>query len=121
MPLLLSGCGLPISMPGFTDSSVQLAVVYESDRYVAGEVVQVSGTVGDRVPLVDAQVYQLQDDTGSIWVLTTDTSIQSGDRLTVEGQVEVERIEVGAVTARERYLREVEQLDHQPATPESGD
>jgi hypothetical protein len=93
------------------DTPVQLADVNGGDRYDEGAVVQVSGTVGDRVPLVDAQIYQLQDETGSVWVLTTDTSIQSGDRLTVEGRVEIEVIELGNSTMQERYLREIEQVE----------
>ncbi len=105
--LLLSGCDGSLSSPQ-NRGRVQLAEVSRGDRYLEGDIVRVGGTVGDRVPLVDAQIYYLYDETGSIWVLTSDTGIQSGDRIIVEGEVAIEIIEMGPVTETQRYLRDIE-------------
>lgn len=105
--LLLSGCDGSLSSPQ-NRGRVQLAEVSRGDRYLEGDIVRVGGTVGDRVPLVDAQVYYLYDETGSIWVLTSDTGIQSGDRIIVEGEVAIEIIEMGPVIETQRYLRDIE-------------
>ncbi|HEY9639015.1 MAG TPA: hypothetical protein V6C57_00950 [Coleofasciculaceae cyanobacterium] len=56
--------------------------------------VQLQGIVGDRVPLIDAQVYQLRDATGTIWVLTQRQDVRSGAKVLVKGQVHFQDIDI---------------------------
>ncbi|MGJ3246873.1 MAG: hypothetical protein ACFE0I_12460 [Elainellaceae cyanobacterium] len=81
----------------------------------AGQTVSLQGTVGDRIPLIDGQVYQLHDDSGSIWVLTSDSQLQSGDRVRILGEVRVQDFpELGpelGQDAHDIYIHELDQLE----------
>lgn len=71
-----------------------------------GSTVYLRGQVGDRVPLVEAQVYQLQDETGSIWVVTSNPLTQSGDRIAVQGSIRFESIPLAGQEMGEVYIEE---------------
>jgi hypothetical protein len=73
--------------------------------------VYLRGQVGDRAPLMDAQVYQLQDSTGKIWVLTKKDQIKTGDRVYIKGQVRFEKIVEEGQEFGEAYIEEQERLD----------
>ncbi|HEY9626490.1 MAG TPA: hypothetical protein V6C84_04245 [Coleofasciculaceae cyanobacterium] len=62
--------------------------------------VRLQGTVGDRVPLIDAQVYQLQDSTGTIWVLTSRQDVRSGTTVLIKGQVRFQPTSTAEQTER---------------------
>ncbi len=89
----LSGLGIPVSIRSVRQMPFVLSVP-----------VRVSGVVGDRAPLVDALLYELQDSTGSIWVLSSDTTAQPGDRRTVRGRLMFESILIDGDEQGEVYL-----------------
>jgi hypothetical protein len=76
--------------------------------------VYLRGQVNDRVPLINAQVYQLQDSTGTIWVLTDKATPKVGDRIYIKGQVQYEKIPIDGQDFGEAYIKEQEQLDPDP-------
>lgn len=76
--------------------------------------VYLKGQVSDRVPLINAQVYQLQDSTGKIWVLTRKSTPKVGDRVYIKGQVQYEKIPIDGQDFGEAYIKEQEQLDPDP-------
>lgn len=80
------GAGLVV---GVMRSPAEQPVAIQSilDSPVLDTSVYLEGTVGDRVPLVDAQVYQLQDETGTIWVLTSEPEIPTGEAIEIQGIV----------------------------------
>ncbi|MGJ3253227.1 MAG: hypothetical protein ACFE0J_19160 [Elainellaceae cyanobacterium] len=80
-------------------------------RSAAGQTVYLQGTVGDRIPLIDAQVYQLRDDSGTIWVLTSDSQLQSGDRVRILGEVRVQDFPELGKDASDIYIYELDQLE----------
>jgi len=57
-----------------------------------GQSVVLRGRVGDRAPLIGGQVYQLQDATGSVWVVSPNTSQQAGEAVKIRGIVQFEPI-----------------------------
>ena len=72
--------------------------------------VYLKGQVIDRVPLIKAQVYQLQDSTGEIWVLTDKATPKVGDRVAIKGQVRYQKIPIDGQDFGEAYIEEQEQL-----------
>ncbi|MGF1496469.1 MAG: hypothetical protein ACFB8W_06545, partial [Elainellaceae cyanobacterium] len=72
--------------------------------------VRLRGVVGDRVPLLDGQIYQLTDHTGSIWVVTTDTTVTSGEELLILGRVQYEAMPNLGNHQGETYVEELRQL-----------
>lgn len=68
--------------------------------------VYLEGQVGNRVPLVNAMVYQLRDATGTIWVVTPDTTVQPGQTVRIRGTIRFESIPVAGQELGEIYLEE---------------
>ncbi|NJN88636.1 MAG: hypothetical protein HC881_23095 [Leptolyngbyaceae cyanobacterium SL_7_1] len=95
-----------LSLPG------RLASVHsiQSPRRV-GCTVELQGTVGDRVPLVEAQLYQLRDGEDAVWVLTSDTNLQSGTIVRIRGRVHFQPTSSSDPTQGEVYIEEQAQLD----------
>lgn len=73
--------------------------------------VYLQGTVGDRAPLLDGQLYTLEDNTGSIWVLSPTKNLTSGKRILIKGQVRYQNIEIAGQDLGEVYIEEQQQLE----------
>lgn len=78
--------------------------------------VYLRGKVAKQVPLVDWWVYQLQDETGTIWVLTNQTGIQQGDEVVVKGKVRYQSIPLVGKDFGEVYVEEQQQIERIPAS-----
>ncbi|TVQ19881.1 MAG: hypothetical protein EA367_10260 [Leptolyngbya sp. DLM2.Bin15] len=108
------GCGDPLALlPG----QMNLPMTIESiptDAAGQGSTVILRGTVGDRSPLLGAQVYQLQDRTGDIWVLSSDETIQTGEQLKIRGRVEHQSVSAVDGDQTQVYIQELEQLERSP-------
>lgn len=92
----LAGCGV---------SSVR-SVHDHPRRNWFNATVELEGQVIDRVPLIGAEVYQLQDATGKIWILTRNASLKPGERLLVKGRVRFESIPIAGKERGEAYIEE---------------
>ncbi len=76
--------------------------------------VYLQGKVTRQVPLVDWMVYQLQDSTGTIWVLARKTGLQLADRVTIQGKVHYQSIPISGKDFGEMYIEEEKQLERIP-------
>lgn len=80
--------------------------------------VTIAGKVAQRAPLLNkGELYQVSDDSGSMWVLSDHPSPQVGETVTVEGVVRYEAIVTGEIDASEVYLQE---QSSRPADRQSG-
>jgi hypothetical protein len=83
-------------------------------KATVGTTLYVQGTVGDRVPLVNGQVYELEDSTGQIWVVSKDPTIATGDELLIQGTLSYLATPDYGIDAGERYLWETQQVERSP-------
>ncbi len=95
----------PVSLPSFRLPS-QLSAINSLSASQAEDKVSISGSVTQRVALLDGWLYQMQDDSGSLWVLTNRSEPTVGETATVSGIVRYEAIAVGEIDASEVYLEE---------------
>ncbi|MEL6938075.1 MAG: hypothetical protein AAFO84_02670 [Cyanobacteria bacterium J06598_1] len=70
------------------------------------DTVAVSGTVSQRVAILDGWLYEVTDDTGRLWILTEQSEPTIGATATVEGILRYEPIVVGEIDAGDVYLEE---------------
>lgn len=77
--------------------------------------VYVRGKVAALVPLVDWQAYQVQDSTGTIWVLTNQQNIQLEDQVLIEGKLRYHSIPLAGQDFGEAYVEEQRQIERVPA------
>jgi len=68
--------------------------------------VAVKGKVGDQVPILEGTVYQLQDATGKIWVLTKQPAPNSGEEVVVKGTVRYKPISINGKEQGSIYLEQ---------------
>ncbi|MCU0524143.1 MAG: hypothetical protein MUF72_04890 [Elainella sp. Prado103] len=68
--------------------------------------VSLQGTIGDRAPLIEGQVYELTDSTGSIWVLSPDQTARSGEQVQVQGLVRFQPIELAGQNESTAFIEE---------------
>jgi hypothetical protein len=101
MALGLVGCGV----------STVKEIQTNPQRNWFNSTVYLRGQVSDRAPLINAQVYQLEDSTGKIWVLTDKTTPKKGDSVYIRGTVRFEKIPMEGQDFGEAYIEEQEQLD----------
>lgn len=73
--------------------------------------VYLRGTVSDRAPLIGGQVYQLQDSSGKIWVLTNQTNLKVGDRIWIKGRVHYRHISIAEQDLGEAYIEQSQLLE----------
>lgn len=76
----------------------------ESSVYLRGKVIR-------QVPLVDWRMYQLQDKTGSIWVLTKNTNLRLAQQVLIKGKVRYQGIPIAGKDFGEVYIQEEQQLE----------
>lgn len=74
------------------------------------ETVRLQGQVGARAPLLKGQVYELQDRTGKVWVLSPMTNLKTGDSIMIQGRVRYEAIEIAGQNLGEVYIEEQRQF-----------
>lgn len=110
-------CGnLPLSQLnlGFNVASIS---EIQQKRQVDSEV-YLRGKVENRAPFVGNAAYQLQDGTGTIWVLTNKALPQLGDEVLLKGEVRYKSITLKELAGKdlgEVYVEEMEQLKRTPA------
>lgn len=68
--------------------------------------VYIQGTVSKQAPLIKQRVYQINDTTGKIWVVTNQTNLQEGQQVVFRGKVRYRSIPLAGKEFGEVYLEE---------------
>lgn len=109
--------GLTILLAGLASCSSMTTVQnvqQRPNRGWFGSTIQLQGKVGDRIPLIKAQIYELQDNTGKIWVITTDRTLKTGDQVKIQGKIRIEPIPITDPEAREVYIEQQQLILKEP-------
>lgn len=70
----------------------------------------IKGTVVQHVPLVEQWLYQIDDASGSLWVLTSVDPPAVGSQVLIKAQVQYERILLSGSDIGEHYAQELERV-----------
>lgn len=79
-----------------------------------GKVVYLTGKVSHLAPFVDNSAYQLQDNTGSVWVVTKNTAPDVGKIISIEGKIQYQSLPLGDRELGDFYVIELERLESAP-------
>lgn len=99
-----------LSWPG-EQSQTPIPIAQLQQFPLAAEPIYLRGQVRDRVPFLASGAYQLQDETGSIWVYTEAALPAKGEEVWIQGQLEYESIIIERQQLGEIYIRELEKLE----------
>ncbi len=111
---LLALLGLTGCSPLVTVQSIQRQTQPNWLTAKLTETVKLRGRVGSLAPLVKGQVYELQDATGKIWVLSPSRQLKSGQQVLIRGRLRYEPIEIAGQDFGEVYIEERQQLEPSP-------
>ncbi len=105
----MAGCGdRAISESDGNPLNPSQSVTVQSVQSAAtrNTVVQLQGTVGDRVPLLGSTAYELQDSTGKIWVLTKQPPPTKGQQVVVKGTLRYKSIPLNGKEEGSVYMEQ---------------
>jgi len=101
--------GLFISLLGLVACESKFTPIAEAKRRSTSQnAIYVEGIVRDRVPLLKRGAYQLQDKTGTIWVITQQSLPESGQALKIQAKIKSKSIVLHKQLSQKVYLQEVE-------------
>ncbi len=69
-------------------------------------IVYIQGKVERQVPLLQRRVYQINDSTGKIWVITNQTGLREGEQVVIKGKIRYKSIRLAGKQLGEVYLEE---------------
>lgn len=96
-----------LSQYGFNAIGGSITPIKELKAQKDGATVYVQGKVEKSVPLLQQQrVYQINDSSGKIWVLSKRTDIKEQDQVTFSGILKYKSIPLGGKELGEIYLEE---------------
>lgn len=97
---------IPNPMARFMEQAIPIEAIHNQPEI--NQTTTIQGTIQQRVPLLNGWLYQVQDQTGLIWVLTTTSPPSLGTHVIVRGNIQYESVLMGGVDIGESYLDEVE-------------
>ena len=129
----LVGCSHAAEGPGSEDSTglhfpsgiAQIGrptvTIQELSPQQQNDTLQIEGTVEQQAPLLAGSIYQLQDDSGTIWVLSDDAPPAASSSVRVVGTLQVEPIQVEGIDISDFYVQERDRqlLNRAPASEEA--
>ncbi|MBR8836010.1 MAG: hypothetical protein DSM106950_18800 [Stigonema ocellatum SAG 48.90 = DSM 106950] len=68
--------------------------------------VYIQGKVERQVPLLKRHLYQINDFTGKIWVITNQTGLKQGEKVMIKGKIHYQSIPLAGKDFGEVYLEE---------------
>ncbi|UBF26510.1 hypothetical protein K9N68_00405 [Kovacikia minuta CCNUW1] len=100
--------------------AVQAAATVENIQSIqkqpnVGATLYLKGKVGRQAPLLSRTAYELQDATGSIWILTKQPVPQQGDEVVIKGKLRHQKIQLNGKEQGAVYVEQQEQLQPTPA------
>lgn len=112
------GCS-PTGWLNLAWSSPPTSAIREIPQKKSDRIIYLKGKVVDRVPFIDSGSYQLQDATGTVWILTNKGLPAIGEEITIKGQIEYQPIPIGRQDIGEFYILELEKLTAANEAPTS--
>ncbi len=98
--IILVGCN-------FSQNSISIESITEKKL---GKTVQITGKVTELAPLIRSAGYRLQDDTGSVWIITSNSLPILETEITIEGRVQIQDIMIENKNLSQLYLVELQKL-----------
>lgn len=98
-----TGMHFPSSLAQLTRPQIKIGEL-SADQVDKG--VQVQGTVQESAPLLEGNLYLIEDETGTIWVFTLDHPPEIGTRVRTEGILQYEPIVISGADIGDYYLQE---------------
>lgn len=106
----------PMQVPAALNLSFSITSIRDLQSAKPEEaMVYLKGKTGNQIPFLGERVYELQDKTGSVWVLTRQAAPNQGDEVVIKGKVRQQRMLLDGKEQQAIYVEQQEQLEHRPS------
>ena len=115
----LSGCGSLAQATNGINFGLGNNIANISDAKSSQQqgIVNLQGQVTDIVPLMEPwQAYQLQDASGTVWVITSQPGLSKADRVLIKGNLRYQSIPLDRQELGDFYIEEQERTKQTPAS-----
>ncbi|NJL53030.1 MAG: hypothetical protein HC930_14030 [Hydrococcus sp. SU_1_0] len=85
-------------------------MIEEVSPQKVGKTVYVTGKVVHLAPFIDNGAYQMEDGTGKVWVVSTQTLPQGNQQIKIKGKIEYQSLPFAQQELGDFYLVELERL-----------
>jgi hypothetical protein len=98
-------------------STVTIATIKQTSANTSAQTksVQLKGRVSNHAPLLGKSAYELQDTTGSIWVIATEPIPTIGDEVVIQGRLLYQSIPLNGKEQGDSYIEQQQLLQRSPA------
>jgi len=103
-----------ILLLGLVGCRSPLIMIEEVTPQKVGKTVYLTGKVVHLAPFIGNGAYQIEDRTGKIWVVTTQTLPQANQQIKIKGKIEYQSLPFAQQELGDFYLVEREQLSSLP-------
>ena len=118
VPILIgiSGCQefIDDSLVALGKEELAITSIQKISKNKSGRTIYVRGKVIHRSPFLGNAAYQLQDDTGSLWVFTSKPLPNQGEEVFIQGKIQHESLPIPEQELGGLYLVELQQLTNKP-------
>ncbi|GAB4228013.1 MAG: hypothetical protein Kow0049_08700 [Stanieria sp.] len=104
---LTTGLGLG-GCQQLTQTPVAIAKIAQKQ---IGAKVYLQGKVLQQAPFLGSGAYQLQDATGSVWIVTNHNLPQPGEQILIQGEIQADKIFIAQQVLNEIYIVELKQVE----------
>ena len=115
----ISGCQELIndSLVALGKEEMAITSIRKIQKKKSGRTIYLRGRVIHRSPFLGSAAYQLQDSTGSVWIVTSNFLPTQGEELFIKGEVQYQSLLIEEQELGEFYIVELQQLTKQPKQP----
>ena len=108
----ISGCQELIADSLVTLGKEELATtsIRKLEEKKSGRIIYVKGKVIHRAPFLGSAAYQLQDDTGILWVFTSQSLPTEGEEVFIKGKIQHKSLPISEQELGGLYLVELQQI-----------
>jgi hypothetical protein len=101
--------GTQLGLNAFSDTSKISDITQKQDN----STIYLQGKVEKLAPLLQkSQLYQINDFTGKIWVLSKQNNVQNQSYIKIKGKIRYRSIPLGGKDLGEIYIEELEQIEY---------
>ena len=105
----------PNNSPGSKPAAGNISRIADLQKAPRQSTVFLQGKVGRQAPIVGGTIYELQDGTGSIWVVARQTTSKPGEEVSVRGILRYESIPLNGKEQGSLYVEQQEPVQASPA------
>ena len=109
---VIAGCSASPNLPAASNNVISMLESGEKVKIKEvgskrNRVVQVQGRINAQAPLMGGQrAYEVQDETGSVWVVTSRAVPATGSQVTIQGKVRLEKIDLAGQDQSAVYIEQ---------------